>query len=71
MHAVCRLPVDLRRRCLQWHAVCMQVCDAMEDQMAEGNNLVDYHGCDFFPERYSPRAASCTLLVDVRVPQTS
>ena len=20
--------------------------------MAEGNNLVDYHGCDFFPERY-------------------
>lgn len=28
-----------------------QVCDALEDQMCEGNNLVDYHGCDFFPER--------------------
>ena len=23
--------------------------------MAEGNNLVDYHGCDFFPERCRPR----------------
>ena len=28
-----------------------QVCDALEDMMAEGGCLVDYHGCDFFPER--------------------
>ena len=28
-----------------------QVCDALEDAMAEGGCLVDYHGCDFFPER--------------------
>lgn len=24
----------------------------MEDQMAEGGKIVDYHGCDFFPERW-------------------
>lgn len=35
-----------------------QVCDAMEDQMAEGYNVVDYHGCDFFPER---RVASSVM----------
>lgn len=23
----------------------------MEDIIAEGGNIVDYHGCDFFPER--------------------
>lgn len=28
-----------------------QVCDALEDMMGEGGVLVDYHGCDFFPER--------------------
>lgn len=37
-----------------WH-VCkygmLQVCDALEDVMAEGGNVVDHHGCDFFPER--------------------
>jgi adenylate kinase len=30
---------------------CLQVCDALEDMMGEGGCLVDYHGCDFFPER--------------------
>ncbi|MED6208969.1 Adenylate kinase isoenzyme 6 [Stylosanthes scabra] len=28
------------------------VCDELEDQMEEGGNIVDYHGCDFFPERW-------------------
>ncbi|XP_010941354.1 adenylate kinase isoenzyme 6 homolog [Elaeis guineensis] len=26
------------------------VCDELEDMMEEGGNIVDYHGCDFFPE---------------------
>lgn len=30
----------------------MQVCDALEDKMEEGGVIVDYHGCDFFPERW-------------------
>lgn len=29
-----------------------KVCDALEDLMTEGGCLVDYHGCDFFPERW-------------------
>jgi adenylate kinase len=29
----------------------VQVCDALELQMAEGGNIVDFHSCDFFPER--------------------
>lgn len=29
-----------------------QVCDALEDQLALGGNIVDYHSCDFFPERW-------------------
>ncbi|KAI8109999.1 hypothetical protein M9434_001275 [Picochlorum sp. BPE23] len=29
-----------------------KVCDALEDQMEEGGVIVDYHGCDFFPERW-------------------
>ncbi|CAA7390809.1 unnamed protein product [Spirodela intermedia] len=28
------------------------VCDELEDMMEEGGNIVDYHGCDFFPERW-------------------
>ncbi len=28
-----------------------QVCDALETQMSEGGNVVDFHTCDFFPER--------------------
>ncbi|KAL0002776.1 hypothetical protein SO802_016557 [Lithocarpus litseifolius] len=28
------------------------VCDELEDLMEEGGNIVDYHGCDFFPERW-------------------
>ena len=37
------------------HFVCcffVQVVDEIEDQMSEGGNVVDYHGCDFFPERW-------------------
>lgn len=29
-----------------------QVLDAMEDQMTEGSNIVDYHSSDLFPERW-------------------
>ena len=28
-----------------------KVLDEMEDDMAEGGVVVDYHGCSFFPER--------------------
>lgn len=31
------------------------VCDELEDMMEEGGNIVDYHGCDFFPERWFNR----------------
>ena len=30
----------------------LQILDLMEDQMTEGGKIVDYHGCDFFPERW-------------------
>ena len=26
--------------------------DELEDSMAGGGNVVDYHSCDFFPERW-------------------
>jgi len=29
-----------------------RLIDLLEDQMTEGGNIVDYHGCDFFPERW-------------------
>ncbi|XP_075471645.1 adenylate kinase isoenzyme 6-like [Ascaphus truei] len=28
-----------------------RVIDELEDRMSEGGGIVDYHGCDFFPER--------------------
>ncbi|XP_016468326.2 adenylate kinase isoenzyme 6 homolog [Nicotiana tabacum] len=28
------------------------VCDDLEDMMEQGGNIVDHHGCDFFPERW-------------------
>ncbi|KAK9127476.1 hypothetical protein Syun_016273 [Stephania yunnanensis] len=38
---------------LQCHVVDEDlVCDELEDMMEEGGNIVDYHGCDFFPERW-------------------
>lgn len=30
----------------------MQVIDELEDVMGEKGNIVEYHGCDFFPERW-------------------
>lgn len=30
-----------------------KVCDALEDVMGEGGNIVDHHSCDFFPERWA------------------
>lgn len=29
-----------------------QVVDELEDKMGDGGVIVDYHGCDFFPERW-------------------
>ncbi|XP_078483699.1 adenylate kinase isoenzyme 6-like [Ciona intestinalis] len=29
-----------------------RVLDELEDQMSEGGNIVDYHGCEFFPQRW-------------------
>ncbi|XP_049721061.1 adenylate kinase isoenzyme 6 isoform X3 [Elephas maximus indicus] len=29
-----------------------RVVDELENQMKEGGVIVDYHGCDFFPERW-------------------
>ena len=26
--------------------------DELEDQMSEGGNLLEYHSCEFFPERW-------------------
>ncbi|KAK4363144.1 hypothetical protein RND71_018385 [Anisodus tanguticus] len=28
------------------------VCDELEDMTEAGRNIVDHHGCDFFPERW-------------------
>jgi len=34
-------------------SVCLlQLIDEMEDGMGQGGKIVDYHGCDFFPERW-------------------
>ncbi|ESP01124.1 hypothetical protein LOTGIDRAFT_207723 [Lottia gigantea] len=29
-----------------------RVIDELEDTMVDGGNIVDYHGCEFFPERW-------------------
>ena len=29
-----------------------KLCDVMEPMMAEGGNVVDFHSCEFFPERW-------------------
>ncbi|KAG7606760.1 Adenylate kinase isoenzyme 6 [Arabidopsis thaliana] len=31
------------------------VIDELDDAMIEGGNIVDYHGCDFFPQRWFDR----------------
>ena len=30
----------------------LQLIDEMEDRMGQGGKIVDYHSCDFFPERW-------------------
>jgi len=30
----------------------MQVIDELEERMSKGGNIVDYHSCEFFPERW-------------------
>ena len=29
-----------------------RLCDELEDQMEQGGRLIDFHGADFFPERW-------------------
>lgn len=29
-----------------------KLCDDLEDLMVDGGNIVDFHSCDFFPERW-------------------
>ena len=41
----------------------LQVCDALEDQLSAGGNVVDYHSCGFFPERCAETQAPETLLL--------
>jgi hypothetical protein len=50
---------------VQRYAVPMfQVVDALEDELTAGGCLVDYHSCDFFPERCALcRNRSCLLTV--------
>ena len=35
-----------------WNRLEIQVLDMMEDMLTEGGKIVDFHGCDFFPERW-------------------
>jgi len=30
----------------------IQVIDELEERMSKGGNIVDYHSCEFFPERW-------------------
>jgi len=46
-----RSAADGCRRWLSLKCGPAQVVDAMEEVMSEGGNVVDYHSCDFFPER--------------------
>ena len=40
-------------RCVDYlRTHCSQVLDELEDIMSGGGNIVEYHGCDFFPERW-------------------
>jgi adenylate kinase len=42
-----------------------KVCDELEDMMTEGGCVVDFHTCDFFPERWFD------LVVVLRVDNTT
>jgi len=35
--------------CCYWD---VQVIDELEERMGKGGNIVDYHSCEFFPERW-------------------
>ena len=34
------------------HSAILQVVDELEDRMEGGGYIVEYHSCDFFPERW-------------------
>lgn len=33
-------------------AVIIQVVDELDERMVQGGMIIDYHGCDLFPERW-------------------
>ena len=49
-YPICPAPIP------PWHTAFVldedMVCDELEDQMTAGGNVVDFHSCDFFPERW-------------------
>lgn len=40
-----------RLKLIHWH-FSFKVLDFLEPEMAKGGNVVEYHSCDFFPERW-------------------
>lgn len=46
---VATFPADI---CMTNSRSPLQLLDLLEPQMAKGGNIVEYHGCDFFPERW-------------------
>ena len=45
---------DFGKMSSNWSFLCSlrQVIDELEEQMSSGGIIVEYHGCDFFPERW-------------------
>jgi len=49
----CACVIKLKLVIEHMSSVCLlQLIDEMEDRMGQGGKIVDYHGCDFFPERW-------------------
>lgn len=51
------LHISERRECgcqmlKLWLCAILQVVDELDEKMADGGVIVDYHGCDLFPERW-------------------
>mmetsp|Transcript_23438 Transcript_23438/g.32752 ORF Transcript_23438/g.32752 Transcript_23438/m.32752 type:complete len:178 (-) Transcript_23438:23-556(-) len=46
-----------------------KICDELEDVMAPGNNIVDFHTCDFFPERWFDLVVVLRTANDVLFPR--
>jgi adenylate kinase len=51
---LCVVVAEVRQTCTltHEHVSFLQLLDELEDKMTQGGIIVDYHGCDFFPERW-------------------